>query len=63
MKEIADAYNFTHVGTEQIQGRDIYVIAAEPRPELRAASQGSCKFLAKIRGRIWVDATSKIQWV
>ena len=31
VKEIADAYNFTQVGSEQVEGRETYIIAAEPR--------------------------------
>ena len=55
MKEIADAYNFTHVGTEQVEGRDTYIIAAEPRPGFEPRRK-EARFLTKIRGRIWIDS-------
>ncbi len=55
VKEIADAYNFTHAGTEQIDGRDTYIIAAEPRPGFEPHRK-EAKILTKIRGRIWIDA-------
>jgi hypothetical protein len=61
VKEVADAYNFTHVGTEQIDGRDTYVIAAEPRPGFEPHRK-EAKFLPKLHGRIWIDATEN-QWV
>ncbi len=61
VKEIADAYNFTHVGTEQIEGRDTYIIAAEPRPGFQPHRK-EAKVLAKIRGWIWIDAAEN-QWV
>jgi len=61
VKEVADAYIFTHVGTEQIDGRDTYVIAAEPRPGFEPHRK-EAKFLPKIHGRIWIDATEN-QWV
>ena len=61
VEEVAAAYNFTHVGTEQVDGRDAYVIAAEPRPGFEPHRK-EAKFLPKIHGRIWIDATEK-QWV
>jgi hypothetical protein len=61
VKEIGDAYNFTHVGTEQIEGRETYVIAAEPRPGFEPGRK-EAKLLQKIRGRIWIDAAEN-QWV
>jgi hypothetical protein len=61
VKEIADAYNFTHVATEQLEGRDTYVIAAEPRPGFEPHRK-EAKILSKIRGRIWIDAAES-QWV
>jgi hypothetical protein len=54
VREVADAYNFTLIGTEQVGGRDAWVIAAEPRsgfePQMKEA-----KFLPKFHGRVWID--------
>jgi hypothetical protein len=61
VKEIADAYDFTHVGTERVEGRDTYIIAAEPRPGFEPHRK-EAKFLTKIRGRLWIDAAEN-QWV
>jgi len=61
VKEIADAYNFTQVGTEQVEGRETYIIAAEPRLGFEPRRK-EARFLTKIRGRIWIDAAEN-QWV
>lgn len=52
--EIADAYNFTLVGSELVGGREAWVIDGEPRagyePHMKDA-----KFLPKFHGRVWID--------
>jgi len=52
--EVADAYNFTLVGTEPVGGREALVIDGEPRPGFVPHMKQS-KFLAKFRGRVWID--------
>ena len=52
--EVADAYNFTLVGTEHLDGRDAWVIDAEPRPGFEPHMK-EAKFLSKFRGRVWID--------
>ncbi len=54
VKEIADAYNFTLVGTEMISGRPAWVIDGEPRPGFEPHMKGA-KFLSKFHGRVWID--------
>jgi len=54
VREIADAYNFTLVGTEVVSGREAWVIAGEPRPGYEPQMKDA-KFLPKFRGRVWVD--------
>ncbi len=54
VKEIADAYNFTLVGTEAIAGREAWVIDAEPRPGYEPHMK-EAKFLSKFHGRVWID--------
>jgi len=53
-REIADAYNFTLLGTELVSGREAWVISAEPRqgfvPHMKYAN-----YLPKFHGRIWID--------
>jgi hypothetical protein len=61
VKEIADAYNFRMTGSETVDGRDSYVIDAEPRPGYEPHMKNA-KFLPKFRFRVWVDKQEK-QWV
>ena len=54
VREVADAYNFKLVGTEDVGGRAAWVIDGEPRqgyePQMKDA-----KFLPKFHGRVWID--------
>jgi hypothetical protein len=52
--EIADAYNFKLVGTEQVGGRDAWVIEGEPRPEF-VPHMKDAHYLTKFHGRVWID--------
>jgi hypothetical protein len=58
---VADAYTFRLVNTETRDGRETYVIDAEPRPDFRPHVKGA-KYLPKFRGRIWIDS-AETQWV
>lgn len=53
-KEVADAFDFKLVGTEQVGGRDAWMIDAEPRPGYDPQMKDA-KFLTKIHGRVWID--------
>jgi hypothetical protein len=53
-REVADAFNFTLIGTEQVGGRDAWVIAGEPRPGYQPHTSGA-KILTKFHGRVWID--------
>jgi hypothetical protein len=61
VKEIADAYNFTLLGVEQVNGRDAWVIQADPRPGYLPHKK-EAKLLAKVVGKVWVDKDES-QWV
>jgi|SRR5215469_2679772 len=52
--EIADAYDFKLVGTEQVNGREAWVIDGEPRPGF-VPHMKDAKFLPKFHGRVWID--------
>jgi hypothetical protein len=54
VREAADAFNFTFVGVEKLEGRDTYVIDAEPKPGYKPVHK-QAKILTKVRARIWVD--------
>lgn len=61
VKEVADAYNFTVVGMESLEGRETYVINGEPRPGFEPKRK-EAKLLPKFRFRVWIDRAEK-QWV
>jgi hypothetical protein len=54
VRDVADAYNFTLVGTQSLGGREVWVIDGEPRPGFEPHMKES-KFLSKFRGRVWID--------
>jgi hypothetical protein len=61
VREVADAYNFRELPLETIEGRETYVIDAEPRPGFEPHSK-EAKFLPKFRFRVWIDK-AETQWV
>ena len=61
VKEIADAFNFTVLPPETVDGRALYVIQGEPKPGYEPHSKNG-KFLTKFRGKIWLDQ-NEYQWV
>ena len=61
VKEVADAYDFTLVGVETLDGRETYAIDAEPRPGFEPKSK-EAKVLPKFRFRVWIDRIEN-QWV
>ncbi|HTW56731.1 MAG TPA: hypothetical protein VMD99_01230 [Terriglobales bacterium] len=54
VRDVADAYNFTLVGSEPVGGRDAWVIAAEPRAGFVPHAKDG-KYLTKFHGRVWID--------
>jgi len=61
VREVSDAYIFHVAGLESVDGRDTYVIDADPRPGFQARRK-EAKYLSKVRGRIWIDRADS-QWV
>jgi hypothetical protein len=59
-KEVADAYNFSLVGMEKIDGRDNYVVDAQPRPGFKPHVKDGA-LLPKFRFRAWIDK-EELQW-
>ena len=60
VRDVGDAYNFNFVGIQSLDGRDNYVIDAEPRPGFEPHHKDT-KLLSKFRFRIWIDAAEK-EW-
>jgi hypothetical protein len=56
MHQIADAFIFTFVKEENVNGHATYVVDGEPNPNFYPDSQDS-KLLAGMKGRIWIDTT------
>jgi hypothetical protein len=54
VREVADAFDFKLVGTEELGGREAWVIDGEPRPGFEPHMKES-KFLSKFHGRVWID--------
>jgi hypothetical protein len=58
-RDIADGikkvYNFTLDGEEQRDGRQVYVVSAEPNPAYKPDKRWE-HLLAKMRGKLWIDA-------
>ena len=61
VREIADAYTFRLVRTETLDGRETYVIDADPKPGFQPHVKDA-KYLPKFRGRIWIDS-AETEWV
>ncbi len=59
--EVADAFNFRLIGSEAIDGRDTWILEAEPRPGYEPKTR-EAKMLSKFKGRIWIDKDAE-QWV
>jgi hypothetical protein len=53
-REVADAYKFHTVGVESLDGRDTWVIDAEPRPGYQPHLKDA-RMLPKFRFRAWID--------
>jgi len=60
VREVADAYNFKLDGVELLDGRENYVIVAEPRPGYEPHLK-EAKILPKFRFRAWIDK-GETQW-
>ena len=58
--EIADAYNFRLASSDAPEGRETWVLDADPRPGYQPKSR-EAKMLPKLKGRIWIDKAD-MQW-
>jgi hypothetical protein len=59
--EVADAFNFRLLGLEVLDGRDTWVLEAEPRPGYEPKRR-EARILSKFKGRVWIDRAD-VQWV
>ncbi len=61
LREVPDLFDFTLLGEEKIDGHDVWVISAEPKPGAQP-KHGDAKPLLKIRAKVWIDK-AEYQWV
>jgi hypothetical protein len=62
IKEISEAYDFHLEGIEKLNGRDTYVISAEPRPDYHAQTRAARALLPAFHFKVWIDKAD-CQWV
>ncbi len=60
-REILDAFDFTVIGQETINGRNAWVVDAVPHPGYQPKEMRSQMF-TRLKGRVWVDQEDSI-WV
>ena len=61
LQELPKAFIFKIAGEEDLEGKPVWVIDAEPRPDFRSTVKRA-DLLKKMRGRLWIDKDS-LQWV
>ena len=61
IQEIADAFTFTMLPPETVDGRPLYVIQCEPKPNYEPRGKNG-KYLKSFRGKLWIDQ-SDYRWV
>jgi hypothetical protein len=61
MHEMIKALEFTLTGEATMDGRDVYVLRAQPRPGYQPSSRET-KVLAAMQGTLWIDRKT-YQWV
>ena len=61
LREIPEAFNLTIQGMEQMGGRPVWIVGAQPKPGYKPKLKRA-ELLTKLRGKIWVDQAD-YQWV
>ncbi len=61
ISDAANAFDFTLLGEEMVNGRPAYVLQGEPRPNYKAKTRAG-EVLKKVRGKIWIDIAAT-HWV
>lgn len=61
MHEVAEAFDFKIAGQDRVDGREVWIVDAEPRRDYHARSRDA-KILPHVRGRLWIDQTT-FDWV
>lgn len=61
MSQLGDAFDFTLVKTDTINGRPVYVLSARPRPSYHPPN-AEAKALTGMQGTMWIDGAD-FHWV
>jgi hypothetical protein len=61
MEQLVDAFNFTLLGKQKLDGFNAYVLTAKPRPGYQPPNTET-KALTGMQGKLWID-TKTFQWV
>ncbi len=61
LREVSDLYDFRLEGQDKIDGLDVWVISATPKPGYEPKRRDA-RPLLKIKGKIWIDK-AEFQWV
>jgi hypothetical protein len=61
LRDVPDLFDFRLLGDEKIDGHDVWVISATPKPGAQP-KHGDAKALLKIQAKVWIDK-AEYQWV
>ena len=61
LREVPDLFDFKMLGEEKVDGHDVWVISATPKPGAQPR-HGDAKPLLKVRAKVWIDK-AEYQWV
>jgi hypothetical protein len=61
LQQLAKAFNFTLVGQQEMEGYNVYVLKAVPRPDYRPPNL-EAQVLKGMQGTLWIDQKTD-QWV
>lgn len=61
LRDMVNAYDFTLVGEETVDGADAWVIEAKPRKDFHP-TQRHADMLSKIKGKVWIEK-KEYNWV
>jgi hypothetical protein len=61
LEQLAKAFNFTVVGQQEMEGYNVYVLNALPRPDYQPPNQEAA-VLKGMQGTLWIDQKT-YQWV
>ena len=60
MKEMVEAFTYTLAGEDKVNGHDVWVLDATPKPGYQPRSH-EAKVLTGMRGKLWIDKAT-YQW-